>query len=93
ELDIAYALANPEFTNKDINTARIFITQEPLNSYADKKKLKSYGITDVIITDYSNFYDFVASVAHTEEHHLPAIESFQYDFNLSLILISEPTRP
>lgn len=78
ELDIAYALANPEFANKDINTARIFITSDPLTSYADKKKLKSYGITDVIITDYSNFYDFVASVAHREEHQLPAIESFQY---------------
>ena len=78
ELDIAYALANPEFSNKDINTARIFITSEPLNNYTDKKKLKSYGITDVIITDYSNFYDFVASVACSDELQLPAIDAFQY---------------
>lgn len=78
ELDIAYALANPELAKKDTNTARIFITSEPIDSYASKKKLKSYGITDVIITDYSNFYDFVASVAQKEEHQLPAIEPFQY---------------
>ncbi|HEM8800268.1 TPA: SIR2 family protein [Klebsiella michiganensis] len=81
ELDIAYALANPEFTDKDINTSRIFITSEPLNSYADKMKLKSYGITDVIITNYSNFYDFVSSVSQSKEHRLTAIEAFQYISN------------
>ncbi|MFW5404076.1 SIR2 family protein [Pectobacterium carotovorum] len=78
ELDIAYALANPELIEKDTKTARIFITSEPLTSYGDKKKLKSYGITDVIISNYSNFYDFVASVAHGKEHQLPDIDNFQY---------------
>lgn len=78
ELDIAYALANPEVADKNIETARIFITSVPLNNYANKKKLKSYGITDVIIADYSNFYDFVASIAHSKEPQLPAIDVFQY---------------
>ncbi|TCW51786.1 SIR2-like protein [Phytobacter diazotrophicus] len=78
ELDIAYALANSSFSHKDVKTARVFVTSEPLNSYAEKKKLKSYGITDVIITEYSNFYDFVASVANSEEHRLPALDVFQY---------------
>ncbi len=78
ELDIAYALASPQFTDENIQTARIFITSEIPNSYSDRKKLKSYGITDVIIADYSNFYDFVTSIAQSKEQNLPAIEAFQY---------------
>ncbi|EMH1201038.1 SIR2 family protein [Serratia marcescens] len=78
ELDVAYALANTQLADKDIKVARVFITSEHIGSYADKKKLKSYGITDVIITDYSHFYDFAASVAKSEERKLPAIEAFKY---------------
>lgn len=82
ELDLAFALANPQFLEKNNQTARIFITSNIPNSYADKKKLKSYGITDVIVTDYFTFYNFVASIAESEDQKMPAIDAFEYVDNV-----------
>lgn len=78
ELDLAFALAKPQVLENNNQTARIFVTSNIPNSYADKKKLKLYGITDVIVVDYFAFYNFVASIAEREDQKIPAIEAFEY---------------
>ncbi|MDB0568315.1 SIR2 family protein [Ralstonia solanacearum] len=80
ELDISFALANIPPSNKRTQTARIFVTSSAPDSYSEKKKLKSYGITDVVVTDYFAFYNFVASVYEREDKTPLAIEFFAYSY-------------
>ena len=54
------------------------MTSSPPETYSEKKKLKSYGITDVVVADYFAFYNFAASVSEREEQIPLAIESFAY---------------
>ena len=78
ELDISFALASIPPSGKRTQTARIFVTSSTPESYSEKKKLKSYGITDVIVTNYFDFYNFSASISESEEQTPPAVESFAY---------------
>ncbi|MBK1824564.1 SIR2 family protein [Burkholderia cenocepacia] len=78
ELDISFALASVRPGQKSAQTARIFVTSSVPDTYAEKKKLKSYGITDVVVTDYFTFYNFAASVAEREDQAPLAMESFTY---------------
>lgn len=78
ELDISFALASIPLGDKRTKTARIFVTSSSPETYSEKKKLKSYGITDVVVADYFAFYNFVASVSEREEKAPLAIESFAY---------------
>lgn len=78
ELDISFALASIPSGGKRTQTARIFVTSSAPESYSEKKKLKSYGITDVVVADYFDFYNFVASISEREDQTPPAIESFEY---------------
>lgn len=78
ELDISFALASVQPSQRSAQTARIFVTSNVPSTYAEKKKLKSYGITDVVVTDYFEFYNFAASVAEREDSAPLAMESFVY---------------
>ncbi|MDD2728085.1 hypothetical protein [Malikia sp.] len=78
ELDISFAFASIPLGDKRTKTARIFVTSSSPETYSEKKKLKSYGITDVVVADYFAFYNFVASVSEREEKAPLAIESFAY---------------
>jgi len=78
ELDISFALASLSPDEKSAKSARIFVTSNPPTSYSEKKKLKSYGITDVVVGDYSAFYSFAASIAELEDQKPREIESFKY---------------
>jgi len=78
ELDISFALASIPPSGRRTQTARIFVTSSAPESYSEKKKLKSYGITDVVVANYFDFYNFAASISEGEERELPAIESFAY---------------
>ena len=78
ELDISFALASIPPGGKRTQTARIFVTSNAPESYSEKKKLKSYGITDVVVANYFDFYNFVASIYEREDQTPPAIESFAY---------------
>ncbi|GEM_PF-4110217 len=78
ELDISFALASVPPSEKNAQAVRIFVTSNVPTSYADKKKLKSYGITDVVVTDYFAFYNFAASVAEQQDPSLLALEPFAY---------------
>lgn len=78
ELDISFALANLAPGERSANTARIFITSNAPTTYAEKKKLKSYGITDVVVGDYFSFYNFAASVTEGADQQPFAIEAFAF---------------
>lgn len=78
ELDISFALASVSSDERSAHTARIFVTSSVPSSYVEKKKLKSYGITDVVVTDYFTFYNFAASIAELQDPVPLAIESFAY---------------
>jgi len=78
ELDISFALASLEPGERSNGTARIFITSREPNKFSEKKKLKAYGITDVIVCDYFAFYNFAASVTEAPEQARLAIDAFAF---------------
>lgn len=78
ELDISFALASIPPSEKRTKIARIFVTSSAPESYSEKKKLKSYGITDVIVSNYFDFYNLVASISDREDQASPVMESFAY---------------
>lgn len=81
ELDISFALANVRPEDRVPGNARIFVTSSNPVSYAEKKKLKSYGITDVIVGDYSMFYNLAASAATSSQVRRQAIDKFVFPEN------------
>lgn len=67
EIDISYALAKLEQDNKPKKAARVYITGSAPTDYNTKKKLKDYGITDVVVVgNYSAFYSFAADFARKQ---------------------------
>lgn len=63
ELDILFALAKFKSTTGHLpSTNRVYVTANEPTDYESKKKLRRYGITDVLVVDYPDFYAFVASV-------------------------------
>lgn len=56
ELDILYALSNSTTSIQQQSAKRIYITATEPTDFTTSKKLKDYGITDVIVCDYESFY-------------------------------------
>ncbi|WP_022652436.1 SIR2 family protein [Aquaspirillum serpens] len=82
ELDISFALASVSGSDRNAQTARIFVTTNAPKDYVEKRKLKSYGITDVVVVaDYFTFYNFVASSAEREDQRPSAINTFEYNID------------
>ena len=64
ELDILFALAQANTTSvPPPTTNRVYITADEPSDYESKKKLRRYGITEVLVVDYGEFYSFVAREA------------------------------
>lgn len=78
ELDLSFALTSVSPDGRSTQTARVFITSNAPKDYAEKKKLKSYGITDVIVADYFAFYNFAASIAEREDQKPLTINAFEF---------------
>lgn len=64
ELDILFALAHSNETalGAASSTNRVYVTATEPADYESRKKLRRYGVTDVLVVDYSDFYSFVASI-------------------------------
>ncbi len=56
ELDILFALSDYSANNEKQSAKRIYITDTEPTDYTNKKKLKDYGITDIIVCNYESFY-------------------------------------
>ena len=79
ELDILYALAQANITTgPPPSNNRVYITaNEPLD-YESKKKLRHYGITEVLVVDYDEFYSFVASIDNPHAAIKSPIDPYYY---------------
>ncbi len=63
ELDILFALAQIKATaGAATTTNRVYVTSNEPVDYESKKKLRQYGITEVLVVNYADFYAFVASI-------------------------------
>ena len=56
ELDILYALADIDGDKLSARTRRVYVTSSEPTDYTTNKKLRDYGITDILVCDYENFY-------------------------------------
>ncbi|WP_337057669.1 SIR2 family protein [Pseudomonas sp. USHLN015] len=78
ELDILHALAGQEFTSKQSESKRVYITSSEPQDYDTIKRLRDYKITDVIICDYDLFYLKYAELSHRNTPTDSLIESFSF---------------
>lgn len=78
EIDISYALAGLRPNGEPGQTARVYVTSSVPNDYSTKKKLRSYGITDVIVGDYSLFYALAQSFGRTRAPRRSLLQQFVY---------------
>lgn len=56
EIDILFAISNLEGNAQQQSAKRVYVTSNEPKDFTTQKKLKDYGITDVIVCDYDNFY-------------------------------------
>ncbi|HEX8588469.1 SIR2 family protein [Pseudomonas sp.] len=56
ELDILYALSDLDGEKLSPTTKRVYVTSSTPTEFSIKKKLRDYGITDVLVCDYESFY-------------------------------------
>lgn len=56
EIDILFAISNLEGNVQRQSSKRVYVTSSEPKDYTTLKKLKDYGITDVIVCDYDIFY-------------------------------------
>ena len=80
ELDILFALAQAKtMAAPPPATNRVYITANEPTDYESKKRLQRYGITEVLVVDYSEFYSFVASVDSPRAALKSPLDPYQYD--------------
>jgi hypothetical protein len=85
EIDISYSLAGIEPSKLNNKNAIIYVTSSEPSDYTTKSKLEDYGITDVIVCDYSMFYSFVADVEKNKNQSSLLLDSFEFKIANSLI--------
>jgi len=80
EIDISYALAKikPE-SDLTAKTSRIFVTSSAPNDYTSRDNLKAYGITDVIVGDYTTFYLLVEAILIAKENADEILKNFAFE--------------
>ncbi|HSI48846.1 MAG TPA: SIR2 family protein [Ideonella sp.] len=80
ELDILFALSNAKTKGGPLpSTNRVYVTaNEPLD-YESRKKLRQYGITNILVVDYADFYAFVASVGSPASALNSPLDPYRYD--------------
>lgn len=79
ELDILFTLAGITINGDDISAnKRVFVTSSPPTSYEQKKKLRKYGITDVLVVDYADFYAFIGNTPLPSSVKGSPLEQYAY---------------
>lgn len=73
ELHVLFALARAESAPARGKGARIYVCSVAPSGFTDKKKMRDYGITDVVVVpDYSSFYSFLANaISHSDNSSSP----------------------
>lgn len=79
EIDILLALDRAERTKIGGKGARIFVCGNEPKSFMDKKKMRDYGITDVIVVpDYSSFYSFLANAVQCTNSETTPLAPYEF---------------
>ncbi|MCS6514798.1 SIR2 family protein [Burkholderia thailandensis] len=79
ELDILFSLSGHTISNNGLPaTSRVYVTGSEPVDYEDKKKLRRYGITDVLVVDYADFYAFVGSVPNPNALSKSPLSTYAY---------------
>ena len=80
ELDILFALAHIKTSTGVLpNTNRVYVTASEPTDYESKKKLRRYGITEVLVVDYAEFYAFVASTENPRSALRSPLDPYLYE--------------
>lgn len=56
ELDILYALLNGSGSKAATGTSRVYVTSKYPTDFTTQNKLRDYGITDILVCNYDDFY-------------------------------------
>ena len=78
EIDISYALAGLTPNGEPAQTARVYVTSSEPADFNTKKKLRAYGITDVVLGDYSLFYALAQSFGSSSRSRQSLLQQFAY---------------
>ncbi|UIN22398.1 SIR2 family protein [Herbaspirillum frisingense] len=79
ELAILFTLAGIKISGSDISAnKRVFVTSSLPENYEQKKKLRKYGITDVLVVDYADFYAFIGSTPFPSSAKGSPLEQYSY---------------
>ncbi|MFM0724875.1 SIR2 family protein [Paraburkholderia strydomiana] len=79
EIDIAFSLLDGGQAGVQGKNARLYITSKPPSTFKEKTKLQDYGITDVIVCDYSMFYSFAANVISSAKNGHSVSDKFIFE--------------
>ncbi|GGD85984.1 hypothetical protein GCM10010985_45700 [Caballeronia grimmiae] len=82
EIDIAFSLVDGNSEKTGAKNARLYVTSKPPTTFKEKTKLQDYGITDVIVCDYSIFYGFAAKVIGSLSNGGSVVSKFLFDGEL-----------
>jgi hypothetical protein len=80
ELDILFALAHAKVKGGPLpSTNRVYVTANEPTDYESRKKLRQYGITNILVVSYPEFYAFVASVGSPVSAVTSPLDPYRYD--------------
>lgn len=79
ELDLLFAISQMESKTDATNGLRILICGAEPATFAEKKRLIDYGITDVIVvSNYQSFYAYIGSLANEQEDLANPLSEFDF---------------
>lgn len=79
ELDLLFAISKMEGKTDAINGLRILVCGAEPATFAEKKKLADYGITDVVVvSNYQSFFAYVGSLANEQEDLTNPLSKFDF---------------
>lgn len=79
ELDILFALSDYTANKQQQSAKRIYITAVEPTDYTTNKKLKDYGVTDIIVCDYDSFYLTYVEIYRDIIANSPTENAFQIE--------------
>lgn len=83
EVDILYALANLDESALNSSNRRVYVTSVDVSEdYESMRKMERYGITDLLIVDYADFYSFVGDIDSLPALKKSVLEPYFYAGNL-----------
>lgn len=79
ELDLLFAISKMESKTDASNGLRILVCGSEPATFAEKKKLVDYGITDVVVvSNYQSFYAYIGSLANEQEDLVNPLSEFDF---------------